>query len=50
MALDLEVWEDNDALYSRAQEIFSTQIKNGAITFGLATGGTMIPLYEKFAK
>ncbi|WP_411747700.1 glucosamine-6-phosphate deaminase [Psychrobacillus psychrotolerans] len=47
MALDLEVWEDNDALYSRAQEIFSTQIKNGATTFGLATGGTMIPLYEK---
>lgn len=47
MTLDLEVWEDQDALYSRAQEIFSTQLKNGATTFGLATGGTMIPLYEK---
>lgn len=47
MTLDLEVWDDQDALYSRAQEIFSNQLKNGATTFGLATGGTMISLYEK---
>ena len=47
MTLNLEVWEDQDALYSRALEIFSTELKNGASTFGLATGGTMIPLYEK---
>lgn len=47
MTLNLEVWEDKDALYSRAQEIFSTELENGASTFGLATGGTMIPLYEK---
>lgn len=47
MTLNLEVWEDRDALYSRALEIFSTELKNGASTFGLATGGTMIPLYEK---
>jgi len=47
MTLNLEVWEDNDALYNRAKEIFSEQLKAGASTFGLATGGTMIPLYEK---
>lgn len=47
MTLDLEVWEDKDDLYSRAEEIFSAQLKHGATTFGLATGGTMIPLYKK---
>ena len=47
MTLNLEVWEDKDDLYSRAEELFSAQLKNGATTFGLATGGTMIPLYEK---
>ena len=47
MTLNLEVWEDNDALYNRAKEIFSEKLQAGASTFGLATGGTMIPLYEK---
>ncbi|WP_277586129.1 6-phosphogluconolactonase [Psychrobacillus antarcticus] len=47
MTLNLEVWEDRDALYNRALEIFSSELKNGATTFGLATGGTTIPLYEK---
>ena len=47
MTINLEVWQDKDALYNRAQEIFAEQLHNGATTFGLATGGTMIPLYEK---
>ncbi|MFJ7827788.1 glucosamine-6-phosphate deaminase [Psychrobacillus sp. NPDC096623] len=47
MTINLEVWEDKDALYNRAEKIFAAQLKNGATTFGLATGGTMIPLYEK---
>ena len=47
MAIKLEVWTNLDALYDRALEIISLQLENGAETFGLATGGTMIPLYEK---
>lgn len=47
MTLNLEIWEDLDELYSRAVDILADKLKNGANTFGLATGGTMIPLYEK---
>ncbi|SDN71358.1 glucosamine-6-phosphate deaminase [Psychrobacillus sp. OK028] len=47
MTINLEVWEDKAALYNRAVEIIANQLKNGATTFGLATGGTMEPLYEK---
>lgn len=47
MTVKLEVFNDLDQLYKRAIEIFDEQLKKGSKTFGLATGGTMIPLYER---
>lgn len=34
-------------MYNRATAIIADFLKNGADTFGLATGGTMLPLYER---
>lgn len=47
MANKFEVWLNPDELYNRAVDVILTQLQEGATTFGLATGGTMIPLYEK---
>ncbi|WP_313892139.1 glucosamine-6-phosphate deaminase [Psychrobacillus sp.] len=47
MAIKFEVWQNPDELYNRAVDVISTQLQDGATTFGLATGGTMIPLYKK---
>ncbi|MFE8698743.1 glucosamine-6-phosphate deaminase [Cytobacillus sp. FJAT-53684] len=46
MTLKLEIWKNQNELYNRAVEIISEQLMSGAKTFGLATGGTMIPLYK----
>jgi glucosamine-6-phosphate deaminase len=45
--LQIEVIEDLSMLYRRAVDIIAEQVAQGAATFGLATGGTMLPLYEK---
>lgn len=47
MSIKLEVIPNLDELYTRGMELFKEAKENGATTFGLATGGTMIPLYEK---
>ncbi|MBQ0138769.1 MAG: glucosamine-6-phosphate deaminase [Kurthia sp.] len=47
MSINLQVIKDHDELYSRGVEIIQHQLASGATTFGLATGGTMLPLYEK---
>ncbi|GLC88826.1 glucosamine-6-phosphate deaminase [Lysinibacillus piscis] len=45
--MKVERFSSKEALYDRAVAII-TQVKNdGATTFGLATGGTMEPLYAK---
>ncbi|WP_332646947.1 glucosamine-6-phosphate deaminase [Lysinibacillus sp. 54212] len=46
MAIKVEVIEDLSTLYRRATRIIAEQLADGAKTFGLATGGTMLPLYE----
>ncbi|WP_419392846.1 glucosamine-6-phosphate deaminase [Cytobacillus praedii] len=46
MAIKLEIIQNQEQLYKRAVDIISNHLKNGADTFGLATGGTMLPLYE----
>lgn len=50
MVVKLEVINELDSLYNRAVELITEQLNNGASTFGLATGGTMLPLYEKIRK
>ncbi|MFG3611975.1 glucosamine-6-phosphate deaminase [Rummeliibacillus stabekisii] len=47
MAIQLETVKDLDQLYNRAFQLIEEQKDNGAKTFGLATGGTMLPLYER---
>ncbi|GEL03943.1 glucosamine-6-phosphate deaminase [Rummeliibacillus stabekisii] len=47
MAIQLETVKDLDQLYTRAFQLIEEQKDNGAKTFGLATGGTMLPLYER---
>ena len=47
MSIKLEIIKNEDALYTRALEIFQNELAKGSKTFGLATGGTMVPLYEK---
>ncbi|MGE7021541.1 glucosamine-6-phosphate deaminase [Solibacillus cecembensis] len=47
MVNQIEVIEDHGQLYARAVEIIAEQLKDGAKVFGLATGGTMLPLYEQ---
>ncbi|WP_144510414.1 glucosamine-6-phosphate deaminase [Bacillus sp. FJAT-22090] len=47
MAIKLEVIKNLDTLYNHAVDIMADHLKKGSNTFGLATGGTMIPLYKK---
>ncbi|WP_102273151.1 glucosamine-6-phosphate deaminase [Cytobacillus massiliigabonensis] len=47
MAIKLEIIQNQEKLYNRGAEIIANALKNGAETFGLATGGTMLPLYER---
>ncbi|WP_397539425.1 glucosamine-6-phosphate deaminase [Rummeliibacillus pycnus] len=47
MTIQLESIQNLDQLYDRAFSILKEQKNNGAKTFGLATGGTMLPLYER---
>lgn len=45
--IQVERFHDTDALYARAVAIIEEVKATGAKTFGLATGGTMEPLYER---
>ncbi|WP_026022584.1 glucosamine-6-phosphate deaminase [Kurthia senegalensis] len=45
--MQIERFESKEVLYTRALEIIKQVKAQGATTFGLATGGTMEPLYEK---
>ncbi len=47
MTMQIERFESKEVLYTRAMEIIEQLKAQGAKTFGLATGGTMEPLYEK---
>lgn len=47
MSINLQVIKNHDDLYAKGVEIIQEQLEAGATTFGLATGGTMLPLYEK---
>ncbi|MFJ8262271.1 glucosamine-6-phosphate deaminase [Rummeliibacillus sp. NPDC094406] len=47
MTIQLESIQNLDQLFDRAFSILEEQKNNGAKTFGLATGGTMLPLYER---
>ena len=47
MTMQVERFESKESLYTRAVEIIEQLKEQGANTFGLATGGTMEPLYEK---
>lgn len=47
MTIKIEIIQDLDNLYTRALEIMEAELAKGSTTFGLATGGTMEPLYEK---
>lgn len=46
MALQLKTFENTDELYNFAAQFLQQKVKDGAKTFGLATGGTMQPLYQ----
>ncbi|MGG0657617.1 glucosamine-6-phosphate deaminase [Rummeliibacillus pycnus] len=50
MTIQLESIPNIDQLYDRAFHIVKEQKNKGAKTFGLATGGTMLPLYERIRK
>lgn len=45
--IQVERFHETDALYARAVTIIEEVKAEGAKTFGLATGGTMEPLYER---
>lgn len=47
MTINIEIFQDQDALYTRAFQLIEKELADGATTFGLATGGTMEPLYAK---
>ncbi|GEK33350.1 glucosamine-6-phosphate deaminase [Kurthia sibirica] len=47
MTIHIEVLKDLDLLYAKGLAIIEAKLEQGATTFGLATGGTMLPLYEK---
>lgn len=44
--MDIRYFEQREALYTAAGQHFEQAVAQGAKTFGLATGGTMEPLYE----
>ncbi|WP_107942870.1 glucosamine-6-phosphate deaminase [Metasolibacillus sp. FSL H7-0170] len=46
MAIQLKSFENIDELYDFAAQFLQQKVKDGAKTFGLATGGTMQPLYK----
>ncbi|WP_042475130.1 glucosamine-6-phosphate deaminase [Bacillus ndiopicus] len=46
MALQLKTFENINELYDFAAQFLQQKVKDGAKTFGLATGGTMQPLYK----
>jgi len=46
----IERFDSKEELYARAVAIMVEAKHNGATTFGLATGGTMEPLYAKICK
>lgn len=47
MPINLKIIKDTTELYAQAVEIIRQQLEAGSTTFGLATGGTMLPLYKK---
>ncbi|MBP2242158.1 glucosamine-6-phosphate deaminase [Cytobacillus eiseniae] len=50
MNIKLERFNDQEALYNRAFEIIGQHLNAGAKSFGLATGGTMVPLYSRICQ
>ncbi|MDD1504657.1 glucosamine-6-phosphate deaminase [Lysinibacillus sp. CNPSo 3705] len=48
--MKLERYSSRNELYARAVDIITDAKNNGATTFGLATGGTMEPLYSKICE
>ncbi|MBK3493401.1 glucosamine-6-phosphate deaminase [Viridibacillus sp. YIM B01967] len=46
-ALEVETIENLEALYDRAFMIVKEAVEAGSKNFGLATGGTMLPLYDR---
>ncbi|MEE1133070.1 MAG: glucosamine-6-phosphate deaminase [Caryophanon sp.] len=44
--MEIRYFENHEELYTAASKHFEEAVANGARTFGLATGGTMEPLYE----
>lgn len=46
MGLTVKTFDNTDALYEYASQFLQQKVKEGAKTFGLATGGTMQPLYK----
>ncbi|OCS94656.1 glucosamine-6-phosphate deaminase [Caryophanon latum] len=44
--MEIRYFENREELYKAASKHFEEAVANGARTFGLATGGTMEPLYE----
>lgn len=48
--MKLERFSSRKDLYARAVDIIAKAKNEGATTFGLATGGTMEPLYSKFCE
>lgn len=46
-ALEVETIENLEALYDRAFMIVKEAVEAGSRNFGLATGGTMLPLYDR---
>ena len=47
MTINIEKFQDQDTLYTRALQLIENELADGSTTFGLATGGTMEPLYAK---
>lgn len=48
--VNIERFDSKEDLYARAVAIIADAKNNGSTTFGLATGGTMEPLYAKICK
>lgn len=46
MTIHVEYFEDKEILYNYAFKLIEEQLKSGPSVFGLATGGTMEPLYS----
>lgn len=46
MTIQVEYFRDKEILYNRAFQLIEEQLQSGPSVFGLATGGTMEPLYS----